>query len=199
MASVPETSAQHDVLLRYSNGAIFLHWLMALLVLIQVGLGFTFSFLPRGPLHTDLFLWHKTLGAAILLLAIVRLIWRLSHRPPPFPAEMPRWQRLAAVWNHRAFYLLLILLPLTGLTAVSDHAQSGFTELKFGIRLPVIPRVSESLGELAGDVHVGLVFVTLALFVLHVAAALKHQLDRDRTAGRMPPFTAPPGTGMREA
>ena len=47
--------------------------------------------------------------------------------------------------------------------------------------------------------HVGLVFVTLPLFVLHVAAALKHQFDRDRTAGRMPPFTAPEGTEVREA
>jgi cytochrome b561 len=199
MASVPQATPQHDVLLRYTNGAIFLHWLMALLVLTQVGLGFTFGLLPRGPLHTDLFLWHKTVGALILLLAIVRLVWRLGHRPPPFPEEMPRWQRLAAVWNHRAFYLLLILLPLTGLTAVSDHAQSGFTELKFGLWLPVIPGVSKGLGGLAGDVHVALVFVTLALFVLHVAAALKHQLDRDRTAGRMPPFTAPAGTEVRRA
>ena len=82
MASVPQATPQHDVLLRYTNGAVFLHWLMALLVLAQVGLGFTFSLLPRGPLHTDLFLWHKTVGALILLLAIVRLVWRLSHRRP---------------------------------------------------------------------------------------------------------------------
>ena len=199
MASVPQVAPQHDVLLRYTNGAIVLHWLMALLVLTQVGLGFIFGYLPRGPLHTDLFLWHKTVGALLLLLAIVRLVWRIAHKPPPFPAEMPRWQRLAATWNHRAFYLLLILLPLTGLTAVSDGAQSGFTPLKFGLWLPVIPGVSESVGELAGEVHIGLVLVTLALFVLHVAAALKHQLDRDRTAGRMPPFSAPPGAEVREA
>lgn len=199
MASVPETTPQHDALLRYTNGAIVLHWLMAALVLIQIALGFAFGFLPRGPLHTDLFLWHKTLGATILLLAVVRLLWRLSHKPPSFPEGMPRWQRLAAVWNHRAFYLLLILLPLTGLTAVSDHARSGFTELKFGIWLPVIPGVSEGLGELAGDLHVGLVVATLLLLVLHVAAALKHQIDRDRVSGRMPPFTPPPGTEVREA
>ena len=61
-----------------------------------------------------MFAWHKTIGALILVLALVRLAYRLKNPPPPFPPELPRWERIAAVWNHRAFYFLLIVLPLTG-------------------------------------------------------------------------------------
>jgi cytochrome b561 len=198
MATVPQAAPQQDVLLRYTNGAIVLHWLMALLVLAQLAIGVTFKNLPRGPLHSELFLWHKTLGATILLLAIVRLAWRLIHKPPPFPGELPRWERTASVWTHRTFYLLLILLPLTGLAAVSDGARSGATPLKFGLELPVIPGMSRAAGENFGLVHIGLVVITVLLLVLHVGAALRNQLQRKRVAGRMPPFRAPPGTKVQE-
>lgn len=199
MASVADATPQHDLVLRYTNGAIFLHWLTAALVLIQVAIGFTFHLLlPRGPLRTDLFLWHKTLGATILLLAIVRLIWRLTHKPPPFPDDLPRWERIASVWTHRAFYFLLILLPLTGLAAVSGGAEGPTTPLKFGLALPVIPGLSDANGETFGLVHIVLVVTTLLLFVLHVGAALRNQIKRRRVAGRMPPFTAPAGTEVRK-
>jgi cytochrome b561 len=200
MASVSQATPQHDVVLRYTNGAIFLHWLTAALVLIQVAIGFTFHLLlPRGPLQSDLFLWHKTLGATILLLAIVRLIWRLTHKPPPFPDDLPRWERIVSVWTHRAFYALLILLPLTGLSAVSGGAEGATTPLKFGLALPVIPGLSDATGETFGLVHIGLVVLTLLLLVIHVGAALKNQLERRRVAGRMPPFRAPEGVEVRPA
>lgn len=198
MATVPEATPQHDVVLRYTNGAILLHWLMAALVLLQVWIGFTFHAMPRGPERADLFLWHKTVGATILLLAILRLIWRLTHKPPPFPEDLPRWERVSSVWTHRLFYAGLILLPLTGLSAVSGGADEATTPLKFGLVLPVIPGLSDAAGDLFGEVHVILVWSTITLLVLHVAAALKHQfVDRARAAGRMPPFQAPAGIEVR--
>ena len=192
MASVPEATPQ-ERLLRYNNGAVLLHWLMALIIVAQVVVGFTFSGMDRGPARGDLFTMHKTLGATILLLAFFRLAWRLAHPPPPFPVELPRWERLASVWTHRAFYVLLIALPLTGLMAVSGGASAegkSVTPLLGGIPLPLIPGISEEAGERLGGVHELLVFVTLALLVLHVAAAFKHQIARHRAAGRMPPFQA---------
>jgi cytochrome b561 len=190
MASVPEAVPQ-DPVRRYSNGAVAFHWITAALVLTQVVVGFTFAeFMNDGPAKAQLFTWHKTLGALILLLTIARLIYRETHAPPPFPPELPRWERLSAVWNHRAFYFLLIVLPLTGLIAVSGHAKTWFTPLVGGIPLPVVPGISPSMGETSGDVHVVLVFTTITLLVLHVAAALKQQFfDRTRqVSGRMPPF-----------
>ena len=190
MASVPEATPQQR-LLRYNDGAVLLHWLTALIVVGQVIVGFTFAGIERGPARADLFTVHKTLGATILLLALIRLAWRLAHPPPPFPIELPRWERVASVWTHRAFYLLLIALPLTGLMTVSGGASvegKTTTPLLGGIPLPLIPGISENAGERIGGIHELLVFITLALLALHVAAAIKHQIERNRAAGRMPPF-----------
>ena len=194
MASVPQAVPQEPVH-RYSNGAVAFHWITAALVLTQVVIGFTFAeFMNDGPAKAQLFTWHKTLGATILLLTIARLIYRLTNPPPPFPPELPRWERLAAVWNHRAFYFLLIVLPLTGLIAVSGMSATGTTQLAGGITIPIIPGIGHGTGETSGDLHVVLVFTTIALLLLHVAAALSQQFfEHDRTAGRMPPFHAPGG------
>jgi len=193
MSTVPEATDQQR-LVRYSNIAVTLHWLTAALVVTQVVIGFTFHNMERGPDRMELFTWHKTVGATILILALLRLAYRLINRPPPFPEELPRWERLAAVWNHRAFYFLLVALPLTGLIAVSGKTDGWFTPLVGGIPLPTVPGISEDGGELSGGVHEVLVFTTLALLVLHIGAALKHQFFvPNRAAGRMPPFRAPGG------
>ena len=121
--------------------------------------------------------------------------------------DLPAWRRHAAVWNHRAFYFLLIALPLTGLTAVSGMTTGPTTTLVGGIPFPVIPGVSKATGATSGDLHVVLVYTTIALLLLHVGAALFQQfVEHDRTAGRMPPFQAPDGEhaiigqgGAREA
>src|SRR6266567_6939787 len=111
MASVPQAVPQRPIR-RYSNAAVTLHWLTAALVLTQVVIGFTFASMERGPARAEMFTWHKTLGATILVLALIRFGYRLINPPPPFPPELPHWRRIVAVWNHRAFYFLLIVLPL---------------------------------------------------------------------------------------
>lgn len=189
MATVPEVREQHP-LRRYSNAAVTFHWIVAALVLFQIWLGLSFADMAQGPQRSQLFTWHKTIGATILLLAIARLTYRLMNPPPPFPPELPRWERVVAVWNHRLLYLLLILLPIGGLTAVSGHTKGATTTLLGGVPMPVIPGISEQVGETAGDIHSAAAWVLIALLVLHVAAALKQQFfDRPgRMAGRMPPF-----------
>lgn len=189
MVTVPEVREQHP-LRRYSNTAVALHWIVAALVLFQIWLGLSFADMAQGPQRSELFAWHKTIGATILLLAIGRLTYRLLNPPPPFPPELPRWERLVAVWNHRLLYLLLIVLPIGGLTAVSGHTKGPTTTLLGGVPMPVIPGISRELGETAGDVHAALAWALIALLVLHVAAALKQQFfdRRGRMAGRMPPF-----------
>lgn len=193
MPMAPEATDQLR-LLRYNNKVVALHWTIAALVVFQLYLGFTFNDLPRGPERTEWFTWHKTLGATILLLTLIRLSLRLIYPPPPYPEELPRWERLAAVWNHRAFYFVLIVIPLTGLIAVSGRAEGPTTPLVGGLQLPLIPGISEAGGELSGDLHKWLVYSTILLVVLHVGAALKHQFFvPSRVAGRMPPFRAPSG------
>lgn len=178
---------------RYKTIVVWIHWVTALLVIIQVVIGFTFNeLLPKGPQREDLFTWHRTIGAVILLLALARLAVRLMNPPPPYPSDFPKWERFAAVWSHRLFYILLIALPLTGLAAASGRAVDGTVALKFGLSLPAIPGIGPDNDF--GDVHEVLVYTTLALLVLHVSAALKNQLaSSTAVADRMPPFRASRG------
>lgn len=181
-----------DELLRYSNVNVAFHWATAALVLFQIWLGLSFAEMAQGPDRTNLFTWHKTIGALILLLVLARLTYRLANPPPPYPPELPRWERVAGTWNHRLFYLLLIVMPIGGLVAVSGLSRGPTIELLGGVTIPKIPGISKELGELAGEVHAAAAWLLIALIALHVAAGLKHQFyDRNRAAGRMPPFRDP--------
>lgn len=183
-----ETAGSVREPLRYSNVAVTLHWLIVVLLLIQVWLGLTFADMEKGPARAEFFTWHKTVGATILVLTLVRLAYRLTNPPPPYPREMPRWRRNAAIWSHRLLYFLLIALPLTGLIAVSGNGQAT-TALIGGIPLPTVPGISRNAGEISGDVHVTLVWTTIVLLVLHISAALYEQFGaRAGVAYRMPPF-----------
>src|SRR5688500_9758186 len=143
---VEETTGRAVV--RYKPVVVLIHWLTAALIVWQVYLGFTFHEMPRGPARMEMFTWHKTVGATILVLALLRLAVRLLSPPPPFPVDLPKWERFFAVWNHRIFYFLIIALPLTGLIAVSGGADSATTSLVGGIPLPLVPGLSEGAGEL---------------------------------------------------
>ena len=176
---------------RYRSIVVWIHWITALVVACQVVVGFLFHrFYAEGtPERAEMLAWHKTIGAVILLLALLRLAVRLMNPPPPYPSDFPRWERAAAVWSHRLFYVLLIALPLTGLAAVSGRATDGTVHLLFGLSLPAIPGIPRD-NEFE-DVHMVLVWITLALLVIHVGAALKNQLaSRTAVADRMPPFRA---------
>ena len=168
--------------LRYKPIVVAIHWLTAGLIVWQLWLGFTFHDLPKGtPERAELFTMHKTVGVTILILALIRLAVRLINPPPPYPAELAKWERAFAVWTHRLFYVLIIALPLTGLAAVSKGGPS--TAIAGGLEVPTVP--VPALGAL----HEPLVFATIFLLLLHVAGALKHQfIDRGPSADRMWPF-----------
>lgn len=184
---VEETSG--PLAIRYRGIVIAIHWLSAALIVTQVAVGFIFSDLPRGPERMELFTWHKTIGATILLLSLARLGVRFLNPPPPYPQDFPRWERALAVWNHRIFYFLLVAIPLTGLAAVSGRAEGGMVDLLWGMEIPAIPGIPKE--NEFGDVHEWLVYATLALLVLHVGAALKNQfITPGPVAARMPPFRA---------
>jgi cytochrome b561 len=190
MASVPETRPQEAVL-RYSNVTVAFHWVTVALVLTQAYLGFRFSLSEPSPERANVFEWHKTVGVVILLLTLARLTYRIKNPPPPFPPELPAWERILAVWNHRLFYTLLIAMPIVGFIAVSGFSQEPTTSLAGGIHVPILPGIDRATGELAGEVHEYSAFLLVGLILLHVAAALKHQfVDKWRGSARMPPFTS---------
>ena len=131
-----------------------------------------------------MFTIHKTLGVTILVVTLLRLAYRLMNPPPPYPADMPRWDRFLAVWSARIVYMALIALPLTGLIAVSG--KGGMVDLLWGLKVPALPIGG---GKSFGEVHEILVYATIALVVIHVAAAIYHHvIMRDAASGRMPPL-----------
>lgn len=177
--------------IRYRSIVVWIHWITASVVVAQVIVGFAFHrFLEKGtPERMEMLAWHKTLGVLILLLALVRLAVRLMNPPPPYPSDFPKLQRFFAVWSHRTFYLMLLVLPLTGLAAVSGRAEDGTVPLLFGLSVPAIPGIPKENDF--GDIHEILVWVTLALLVLHIGAALRNQFfSSTDVADRMPPFKA---------
>jgi len=191
MASVSEAREQ-GALRRYSNVAVTFHWITVVAVLFQAWLGFSFADMSAGAERDNLFMWHRTIGALILVIVLARLTYRLANPPPPYPPELPRWERLLGTWNHRLFYLLLIAMPIVGLIATSGMTQGPTISLLAGVEIPKIPGISKELGETAGDAHSAAAFLLIALIVLHAGAALKHQfIDHNRAAGRMPPFKDP--------
>ena len=171
---------------RYTWQAIALHWLLAVLIIGMLWLGFSLEDIPRDtPARGYYVNLHKSFGVLVLLLVLVRMAWRARHKAPPLPAGMPRWQAQAAVWSHRLLYVCMLLQPLSGYLA---SAFGKFGVKFFGIPLPQWAWESKPVQSFFGTIH-GVVAVTLLVLVaLHVAAALKHLLvDRDQVFQRMWP------------
>jgi cytochrome b561/polyisoprenoid-binding protein YceI len=191
---------------RYSAVAIVLHWAIAVSILYMIPLGFWMAQqTASGAVGQGLFSafqLHKSIGLTILLLSLIRLGWRLTHKPPPLPAEMPAWEKFAALATHWAFYFIIIAMPLTGWLYVSTQ-WSAPTDSPlpvathyFGLfRVPALfglPQADEetrkSLSHLFLTWHWAIAWTTVGLFFLHVAAALKHHfINRDETLTHMIP------------
>lgn len=177
---------------RYSTVAIILHWLIAALLIFQVALGLRMED-AHGRDKFAVFQLHKSVGISLLLLIVVRLLWRLTHRPPPIGAA--GWEKTLAKVVHGAFYLILLALPISGWVIVSSSKILVPTLLYGVVPWPHVPGVAglsivakQSWNAAADFIHVNLVTLIYVLFGLHVAGALKHHyLDRDGDIGRMAP------------
>jgi cytochrome b561 len=175
---------------RYGGVAIALHWILALGILLQVWLGFQLDDIPRGtPERSAWVNFHKSVGISLAALILVRLAWRVTHPPPPLPATMPSWERLAARASHALLYACMIGVPLAG------YVASNFS--KFGIKyfglvtLPPWGIDDKAIYAVFNTAHRILALVFAALILLHIAAALKHALvDRDGMTRRMWPWSA---------
>ena len=170
----------------YTRTAKGLHWLIALLMLGLLGLGFYMHDLPLSPQKLQLYAWHKWAGVTVFLLVIVRLAWRVTHQPPPLPAGMPRWQQWAAQATHLLLYVLMLAIPLSGWLM---RSAKGFQTVWFGVLLlPDLLAKDKALGDLLATLHMSLNLLLVALLVAHVGASLKHHfIDRDDVLLRMLP------------
>ena len=152
-----------------------LHWLIAvcILAMLFIGVGMVSTVMRQ---FLPLVAIHKSLGIAILVLALIRLAVRLRYGAPALPADLPEPLKLGAILSHYALYALMIGMPLIGWAMLSAAA---YPVVVFGgVRLPPILPQSASLHAWLWDAHFYLAFAFFALVLLHIAAALFHALIR---------------------
>lgn len=171
---------------RYPRTGVVLHWIVALSIIALLATGWYMVGIPKNtPERAFFFNLHKSLGIVGAIFIVVLIVWRLRHEAPALPTVMPKWERLAAVLNHRLFYVLMVLVTLAG------YLTSSFS--KYGPKLFGIPLPHWGWEDLAlrGDfaaVHRVAALVFAVLIALHIAAALKHLVwDKDGVFQRMMP------------
>lgn len=192
---------------RYSPIGILFHWVMAFLVLFQLGWGWYTGYLAPGGDKLVAYQVHSAAGLPILILALLRFAWRLVIPGPVNDADRQGWQTQAAYVTHYLFYLCFFGLPLSGWAMWSAVEGSGPLYLAGFMPWPQMPfdklplEMRWTIMDLAEDVHLALVILLAALVPAHVGAALKHHFwDRhDVLRGMLPeiPDAEDPREGQR--
>ena len=165
---------------RYSKTAITLHWIIAILIVANYALFLISDTLPeaqRGAYMTP----HMSIGISVLGLSLLRLFWRLGHKPPALPAEIAGWEATLSKFVHILFYFLIIAIPFTGWLMVSAYPKAppvSFFGL-FNFDLPF--GKSKTLSGIGHEGHEILTYALYGIVALHIIGALKHQF-----ADRMP-------------
>ncbi len=164
----------------YGLVAILFHWTIAALFAGQVTLGLVMTGLAdEEPEKFGLYQWHKSFGLLILLLALVRLTWRLINWAPDLPAGMPVWEQRAARLAHVFLYAAIVLVPVTGWAFVSSSPLGIPTFAFYLVVVPHLPvPVSEAAEAVLQRVHTSLALISAVVAVLHVGAALRHHFVR---------------------
>lgn len=169
---------------RYSGVAILLHWVIAALVVINVLLAWSWpGLLPEAQVRPAIDL-HKSIGVTVLGLVILRVLWRFSHRPPPFPRGYAKWEVSAAHITHFLLYAILFAMPLTGWIMDSAYVRAAQTPMywfgafqwpRLGFIMALDPATKKTVHDTFGAAHELIAYLVYALFVIHVLGALKHQ------------------------
>jgi len=171
---------------RYTKVASLLHWLIALLVLLNIAA----AWLAEGLSKPDQALImgnHEAIGILVIGFTLLRIVWRLLHQPPAKVETLKTWEIATSRVVHALLYLLMLVLPLSG-WAMSSAYSHGKPVSLFGLaEIPGLPVADDrATVGLFHEMHVIFGWAMVVLAALHIAAALKHQLiDKDGTLRRM--------------
>jgi len=160
-----------------------LHWLLAILIAGQIVLGLYMMSIEDAPGSERYFHLHMDNGLIIGVLVLLRLAWRLGHKPAPLPASVAHWEVNAAYIAQWLIYACLLVMPVTGYLGAS-FSKEGVAF--FGVSLSGWAAPNKDLSEQFFSIHFLTVTLLTALIVLHVLGALKHLLiDKDNVFQRM--------------
>jgi cytochrome b561 len=176
----------HDVVVRYTRTAIALHWLIALVILVQIPFGWALEEIPTGtPARGWYVNLHKSVGITLGAVIVVLACWRWFHPPPALPEWMPRWERLGASAIHAGLYACMLIMPLTGYLA-SNFSKWGVKYFNT-ILLPPWGIDDERIYAFFNGAHVMTSYIFLALILAHAASAVRHARRHDGILQRMWP------------
>ena len=170
----------------YGALAKLLHWTIVILIVVQYFVAESADELPDGIEKLKILSWHKSIGMLVLLLAMLRILWKLANRGLPAPAGSGLLRK-AATAGHGLLYTLILLQPISG-WAMSSAAN--FPVTFFGwFQFPALVATNKGLHENLQEVHETLFYVLVTVAVLHIAAALYHHYFlKDDVLRRMLPF-----------
>jgi len=167
-----------------------LHWLIALMIIGLIGSGLLMT--NEGvPNRFVIYQWHKSFGITVLFFSFIRLFWRLRHKPPTLPDGMKPWEITTSKVTHIGFYVLMIGVPLLGWAMISASRLPIETQLFYTLPWPDMPGIPKEkhVESLLKTLHKLGGKLIIALLVLHIGAALKHQfITKDNLFARMVPF-----------
>lgn len=168
----------------YRFPAKLFHWTVAILVLGMIPVGISLESLPKGPIQDTFYALHKSTGFVVLLLMIGRLIYRLTHRPPPPEPSLARWQVGASHAVHWTLYAILLVMPFFGWAG--SNAFGAPVEV-FGLfTLPDLVAKDEDFSKTLLGIHAALGLTAAALIVGHIFMALYHRFGlKDAVLARM--------------
>lgn len=157
---------------KYSSFSIFIHWLMALLIIGMMVLGFYMVDLEKGSAErTYFFGLHKSMGLTLALLVVMRLLWKIKAKAPALPEYITGWKRISATATHHTLYLLMFVQPMSGYISSSF---SGYKTKFWGIPLPHWGWKAPELNEFFTGIHDISSKLLLILIVFHIAGAIYH-------------------------
>lgn len=177
---------------RYHAVAMSLHWLIAALIIINLGMGLLFDDMAK-PDRFFFMQLHKSFGITVLVLTCLRLLWRLFRKPPPEIPSLQGWELTAARTVHFLIYVLMFAIPISGWVLVSSSPLHLPTVLYWTISWPNLPFFDtladpKAFSHQVGDLHAWLAYAMIGLLFLHVGAALRHHwILKDETLFRMTP------------
>jgi cytochrome b561 len=158
----------------YGLVARLLHWLIVVLVAAQFVLGWTMPDVHRDTQPVGLIAWHLTIGTILIAAMVVRIAWRLTHRPPN--GNLPPLLDTVSRFAHLLLYDALIAIPVLGWANASARGWAG--TLSGALPLPALASTGSNVGHAMGDIHGALAWVLLVLIGMHVGAALFHRFVR---------------------
>jgi cytochrome b561 len=158
------------------------------LVVAQIALGWVAVGWRFSPFKADLYVWHKSVGMLILMVVMVRLLWRLTNTTPAMPANTPIWETRSALATYMLLYVAAIALPLTGW--IINSALNIPVLMFWVLPLPAIVVPSEVVAAAAAAAHFTLFVLLSVLLCIHIGAALRHHyVKRNDVLVRMLPGT----------